>query len=121
VFLSWGPFSSGQDPELNVKETPMFSTGVNLVSVPVVVRAPQGHAVGTLRKEDFQLFDQGKPQTISRFSIEKADAPATVAAVTQGASRESAAPGTTPATPPASRSPNLSQATPARRSTRPRV
>jgi len=70
---------------------------VNLVSVPVIVRDPQGHAVGTLRKEDFQLFDQGKPQTISRFSIEKADTPATVAAITQGGSRNPAVSGSTPA------------------------
>jgi VWFA-related protein len=36
-----------------------------------VVRDSGGHAVGTLRAEDFQLFDNGKPQTISRFSVEK--------------------------------------------------
>jgi VWFA-related protein len=49
-----------------------FSTKVNLVLVPVVVRDANGKAVGTLRKEDFQLFDKGKPQVITRFSVEKA-------------------------------------------------
>jgi VWFA-related protein len=49
-----------------------FSTKVNLVMVPVVVRDAQGKAIGTLHKEDFQLFDKGKPQEISRFSLEKA-------------------------------------------------
>ena len=49
-----------------------FSTKVNLVMVPVVVRDAQGKAIGTLQKEDFQLFDKGKPQVISRFSVEKA-------------------------------------------------
>src|ERR1700723_1959853 len=49
-----------------------FSTKVNLVMVPVVVRDSKGKAVGTLRKEDFQLFDKGKPQVISKFSVEKA-------------------------------------------------
>jgi VWFA-related protein len=49
-----------------------FSTKVNLVMVPVVVRDGKGKAIGTLQKEDFQLFDQGKPQVISRFSLEKA-------------------------------------------------
>jgi VWFA-related protein len=46
---------------------------VNLVMVPVVVRDSKGKAIGTLKKEDFQLFDKGKPQTIARFAIEKAD------------------------------------------------
>jgi VWFA-related protein len=49
-----------------------FSTKVNLVMVPVVVRDVKGKAIGTLQKEDFQLFDKGKPQVISRFSVEKA-------------------------------------------------
>jgi VWFA-related protein len=49
-----------------------FSTRVNLVVAPVVVRDHKGHAIGTLTKEDFQLFDKGKPQVISRFTVEKA-------------------------------------------------
>jgi VWFA-related protein len=49
---------------------PTFSSGVNLVVVPVVVRNAKGEAIGNLRKEDFQLFDKGKPQTISRFSVD---------------------------------------------------
>ena len=57
--------------EVTTHETPAtFRTKVNLVLVPVIVRDKQGRAVGDLRKEDFQLFDKGKPQTISSFSVE---------------------------------------------------
>jgi VWFA-related protein len=59
--------------EMSSHDTPAtFSTKVNLVMVPVVVRDGKGKAIGTLKKEDFQLFDKGKPQVIARFSVEKA-------------------------------------------------
>jgi VWFA-related protein len=60
-------------PEMSSHDAPAtFTTKVNLVMVPVVVRDGKGKAIGTLQKEDFQLFDKGKPQLISRFSVEKA-------------------------------------------------
>jgi VWFA-related protein len=49
---------------------------VNLVPVRVIVRDAKGHAVATLHKEDFQLFQDGKPQIISNFSIETPDSAA---------------------------------------------
>jgi VWFA-related protein len=58
--------------------TPTFSTGVNLVLVPVVVRDDKGHALGTFHREDFQLFDKGKLQFIAKFSIERPETPLTV-------------------------------------------
>jgi VWFA-related protein len=44
---------------------------VNLVPVSVVTRDAGGRAVGSLIKDDFRLFDEKKPQVISRFSVEK--------------------------------------------------
>ncbi len=62
--------------EVSSREAPVtFSSRVNLVLVPVVVRDSQGHAVGTLKQDDFLLFDKGKPQIITRFSVEKPAAP----------------------------------------------
>jgi len=58
--------------EMSAHEEPAtFKTKVNLVLVPVVVRDGQGHAVGNLKQEDFQVFDKGKAQVITKFSVEK--------------------------------------------------
>lgn len=49
-----------------------FKVRVNLVLVRVVVRDEHGNVIDNLKKEDFQLFDNRKPQTISSFSVETA-------------------------------------------------
>jgi len=56
-----------------------FKSNVNEVLVPVVVRDKRGRVVGGLKKENFQVFDDGKPQVITGFMIQmrgKSDASA---------------------------------------------
>ena len=62
---------------------------VDVALVPVLVRDAQGRAVGNLKKEDFQVFDNGKPQAITGFTIQQragigADAPTTQPAAAPG-------------------------------------
>src|ERR1700756_5107068 len=45
-------------------EVTTFKVKVNLVLVRVVVRDANGNAIGSLRQEDFELFDNRKPQMI---------------------------------------------------------
>jgi VWFA-related protein len=83
-------------PEVSTHDAPAtFRTGVNLVLVPVVLRDRDGHAVGTLHREDFELFDKNKPQVITRFSVEK---PGTAVAVAVPAA-DPDSPTPSPATP----------------------
>lgn len=44
----------------------------NVVEVGVVVRDKSGKPIGGLKKEDFKVFDEGKPQAISQFAEEDA-------------------------------------------------
>jgi VWFA-related protein len=61
----------GSVPNLGSKDQPLvFKSKVNLIMVPVVVRDKKGKAIATLQQKDFQLFDNGKPQVISSFSVE---------------------------------------------------
>ena len=61
----------GPNEEVSSRDTPTtFKVRVNLVLVRVVVRDQQGKIVSNLKKEDFQLYDNRKLQTISSFSVE---------------------------------------------------
>jgi VWFA-related protein len=59
-----------------------FRVNVKLVLARVVVRDSTGHTVGNLHKEDFELFDNGKPQVVSDFDVEHATAQPWPTAVT---------------------------------------
>jgi VWFA-related protein len=57
--------------EVSTRDTPpTFRVRVNLVLVRVVVRDATGKVVTNLKKEDFQLSDNRKPQVITTFSAE---------------------------------------------------
>jgi VWFA-related protein len=65
---------SADAPEMSAQDAPMpLRVRVNLVPVRVVVRDSQGRAVANLHKEDFQLFQDGKPQEISNFAVQTLD------------------------------------------------
>jgi len=67
--------SAANVPEVTThEELETFQVKVNLVEVRVVVRDAQGNAVGNLKQEDFLLFDDKKPQTITRFTVERSEA-----------------------------------------------
>ena len=65
------PNSSDATQEMNTRDpsTP-FSVRVNLVPIRVVVRDAHGQAVPDLHQEDFRVFEDGKLQLISHFSVE---------------------------------------------------
>src|ERR1700749_799196 len=57
-------------PEVTSRQAPAtFDSRVNLVSVPVVVRDSKGRVLANLRQEDFGLFDKGKEQVVTKFSV----------------------------------------------------
>jgi VWFA-related protein len=57
-----------------------FKVRVNLVLVRIVVRDADGKVVPNLKKEDFQLLDNRKVQTISTFSVDTPESHAIVPA-----------------------------------------
>src|SRR5579864_7095509 len=66
--------SEGSQSEISTTDSDTaIKVEVNLVLVPVVVKDTSGNPVSGLKKEDFQLFDNGKPQTVSTFSVETAE------------------------------------------------
>lgn len=58
--------------EISAHDQPAtFKVNVKLVVVRAVVRDAKGHAIGNLHKEDFQVFDRGKPQVVTQFEVQQ--------------------------------------------------
>jgi VWFA-related protein len=65
------PDTKAPNDEIVSHDSPAtFKVRVNVVLVRVVVRDNDGKVVSNLKKEDFQLADERKPQIISSFSVE---------------------------------------------------
>jgi VWFA-related protein len=75
--------------EVSTHDSPAtFKVRVNLVLVRVVVRDAQGNVVPNLKKEDFVVADNRKPQVISTFSVETPDSHAIPSAAESTTSAE---------------------------------
>lgn len=53
----------------SLSEAAKLRVSVKLVLARVVVRDSSGHSIGNLQKDDFEIFDNGKPQVISSFDV----------------------------------------------------
>jgi VWFA-related protein len=69
LFLS-SALAAQQTPQAGSGRDATIRVTVDSVLVPVVVRDAQGHAIGSLTKDDFQVLDRGKLQKLSGFTIE---------------------------------------------------
>lgn len=68
ALLTASALAAGQAP-IPATQTPTFKVQVEYVEVDTVVVDGDGNLVRDLKKEDFQVFEDGKPQTISAFSV----------------------------------------------------
>jgi VWFA-related protein len=65
--LSAGQAPAGQPAASPATQTPTFKLQVDFVEVDAIVLDARGNYVRDLKKEDFQVFEDGKPQTVSNF------------------------------------------------------
>ena len=56
-------------PPAQAEQTPTFRADINFVRVDVIVTDKQGNPVADLRQEDFEVTEDGKPQTIQTFKL----------------------------------------------------
>jgi VWFA-related protein len=67
-----------QTPPAAAPGVPVFRSKVDLVSVAAVVRDRRGHVVRDLARDDFQIFEDGRPRRIVEFAPAE-DGPVSVA------------------------------------------
>jgi len=71
VVVAATALGAGQTPPAQppAQQTPTFKLAVDYVEVDALVTDAQGNFVRDLTKEDFQVMEDGKPQTISTFAV----------------------------------------------------
>jgi VWFA-related protein len=86
VFAAGAALTAGQNPPAQppppppAQQGPTFKLRVDYVEVDVVVTDRQGNLVRDLKKDDFQVLEDGKAQTLTNFTmvdipVERADRP----------------------------------------------
>ncbi len=60
------------------QQQPVFRTGINFVRVDAIVTDRKGNPVIDLKQTDFEVFEDGKPQTVETFRFVKVDGAAPV-------------------------------------------
>src|ERR1043166_8272014 len=102
VFSSVRAQTPAQQPQEDKNKQGLYSIRVEseLVLVNVVARDKQGKLVSDLKRDEFTLLEDGKPQRISSFDFENLDMqPLTAAAGPSQQSKSGPAPTPTPAKP----------------------
>jgi VWFA-related protein len=61
--------TSGQPAQSAPSQNPTFKVQVDYVDVDVLVTDKEGRFIRDLKKEDFEVFEDGKRQTIANFSV----------------------------------------------------
>jgi Ca-activated chloride channel homolog len=80
-----GPRASQQQPQdAPGRDEARFRSGIELINVTATVTDSRGHFVSGLRREDFRVFEDGEPQTITHFSNERVPVSLGIALDTSG-------------------------------------
>src|SRR6266852_5317237 len=69
VLLTGSVLTAGQPPAPPPPQPPTFKVRVDYVEVDVVVTDRQGKIVRDLKKEDFQVLEDGKAQAVTTFTM----------------------------------------------------
>ncbi len=68
-----GQAPQGQEPQGQTPQGPTFRGGINFVRVDVIVDDRKDQPVTNLTQEDFEVLEDGKPQSVEQFSLVKVD------------------------------------------------